>query len=372
MPQGSVHRSIAWPGRLAVALALAACVDQGPGMPSETGMTAVRGPFANAVQTCSATAPGPSSCAAISLTFSTYAPDDHFGGDFQSHPGSGASAPITITFSSFVSSVTIRVEDPTWSGNVVQALNASGGVLQTANVTGNQSPGTNVPQTVTLSAVGIKGLALIPAANDYVSYGGLTFQALDTCTVFDNPGEVTDPLLLDPAVQNVMRELAELTNWDEPLRNQVEQGGYFGRSNTTGEIRFFPYDQAGAGIPPGPCLSGTTTHQRDVEIPAAGFTIVGQVHTHPKAPYSAPDPGNCWTIDPRARPPLVLQKPDNSGRISFPRRPSRFDTEAWRRNPPPPYPGYMIDPERIYRWEHDGSRFRQRNFRTNSCVATGA
>ena len=339
------------------------CADGDPASPDAAATMRRAGSFADALITCTATAPGASSCPHVSLTFSTYAPGDHFGADFQSDAGSGVSQPITITFSQNVTSVTVTAQDPTFAGNQMQAFDASGALLGTVQIAGNGTPGTNVPQTVTLRAVGIRSITLTPGANDYVAYSGLTFTTLDACTMFPNP--VTDPLLNDPVVQEIMRTLAEQTRWNLPFGQQVEVGGFIARDNA-GTIRFFPYDQP-AAIPPGPCLSAHTRQLTDVDIPAQGFTIVAKVHTHPNHRTTENNPGNCYNWNGRA----VVPRQGNT--LSLPQGPSPYDLDPWRRGRPDPgYPGYVIEPRRIYRWEQvNGTLPRPTRTPTNACVATG-
>ncbi|MEK6769716.1 MAG: hypothetical protein AABY85_12100 [Gemmatimonadota bacterium] len=315
--------------------------------------------------TCTATGPGASSCPGVSLTFSAYAPGDHFGADFQSDAGSGASSPITITFSQSVSSVTVTAQDPTFAGNQMQAFSAGGALLGTAPIAGNGTPGTNVPQTVTVSAIGIRSITLTPAAADYVAYSGLSFATLDTCTVFQNP--VTDPLLNNPEVQDIFRNLAEQTHWNLPFGQQTEAGGFIATNNNTGAIRFFPYNQPQA-IPPGPCLSGYTQQLTLADIPNQGFTIVGQVHTHPSVVGgSVANPGNCYSWNGQS----VVPYPANPLLITP--GPSPTDFAPWQAgHANPGYPGYVIGPGRIDRWvQVNGQLVPPTTMNTNACVATG-
>ena len=89
---------------------------------------------------------------------------------FQSHQGSGASAPITIKFSAPVPSVTFTIYDPTYAGNSATAYDASGNVLGRVDFVGSGTPGVNIPDTKTLTYSGIRRVELIPAEADYVSY----------------------------------------------------------------------------------------------------------------------------------------------------------------------------------------------------------
>jgi hypothetical protein len=103
-----------------------------------------------------------------------YAPGDPFG-DFQSDPGTGVSAPITITFSQPVTSVTITIEDPTYAGNAMTAYRPDGSIAGSVSFTGSGIPGIDIPDTQTITADGIVRIVLTPAPLDYVAYAGLTF-----------------------------------------------------------------------------------------------------------------------------------------------------------------------------------------------------
>jgi hypothetical protein len=140
---------------------------------SAPGAAATAGLAASAT-TCTATAPGPSSCPDITVSIVPYAPGDPFG-DFQSDPGTGVSNPITVTFSQPVTSVTITIEDPTYAGNAMTAYRADGSIAGTVSFTGSGIPGIDIPDTQTITAAGIVRIVLTPAPLDYVAYAGLTF-----------------------------------------------------------------------------------------------------------------------------------------------------------------------------------------------------
>ncbi len=147
--------------------------------PSAPGAAATVGLAAPAT-TCTATAPGPSSCPDISVSIVPYAPGDPFG-DFQSDPGTGVSNPITVTFSQPVTSVTITIEDPTYAGNAMTAYRADGSIAGSVSFTGSGIPGIDIPDTQTITAAGIVRIVLTPAPLDYVAYAGLTFTPAGLC-----------------------------------------------------------------------------------------------------------------------------------------------------------------------------------------------
>jgi hypothetical protein len=360
-PRVVVRRVLA----VALAAALTSCGDGPSGPRSKASYVRIDVPAANAVVTCTATAPGASSCAGLTVGMAPYAAADHFNADFQSNPGSGQSSPITITFSRNVTSVTVTAEDPTVPvGNQMQVFSAAGVLLGTVPIPGNGLAGTNVPRTVSIGAVGIRSVVLTPPTGDYVAYSDLSFTALDTCTVF--PTTPTDTLLTNPDIQEVFRTLAEQTHWNLPFGQQTEVGGFIAR-DTAGGLRFFPYNQP-AAIPPGPCLSGYTLQLTLADIPNAGFTIVGQVHTHPQVPTGRElNPGNCYNWNGTN----VVPRPDSI--LLLPPGPSVPDLAPWQAGQPNPgYPGYVIGPRRIDRWEQVGGQLvPPTTIVTNACVATG-
>lgn len=92
-------------------------------------------------------------------------------GTFQSGAGTGASTPITMSFSvPGASSVTITVHDPTYGGNSAYAYDAAGNLLGSVGFPGTGTPGWNVPSTQTLPYSDIRRVDLIPAEADYVAY----------------------------------------------------------------------------------------------------------------------------------------------------------------------------------------------------------
>lgn len=95
---------------------------------------------------------------------------DAFGAAFQSPPhGHGVSTPLTVTFIPPVASVTVKCDDPTFNGNQMEAFDIHHVSLGVVKFPGNGRPGTNEPQSGTISGA-IKYLVLTPAAADYVAY----------------------------------------------------------------------------------------------------------------------------------------------------------------------------------------------------------
>ena len=110
-------------------------------------------------------------------------------GTFQSGPDTGPSSPITITFGSFVNSVTITIQDPTFSGNTMTAYNGSV-AIGTASFAFSGVPGVNTPDTKTLSGT-ITKVVLTPAPGDYVAYGGGFEPAPSQVSVACTPSTLT-------------------------------------------------------------------------------------------------------------------------------------------------------------------------------------
>ena len=107
-------------------------------------------------------------CDSVQWNIVPYAPGFAFLG-FQSDAGStGPSHEISLTFSSYVSSITVKVNDPTWVGNKMIPYDGSR-VVDTAAFVGNNLPGFNDPSTRTISSP-MTRVVLIPAPNDYVTY----------------------------------------------------------------------------------------------------------------------------------------------------------------------------------------------------------
>jgi hypothetical protein len=92
-------------------------------------------------------------------------------GTFQSNSGTGVSSPVTIRFSGpGATNVTITIHDPTWAGNSAQAYGPNGDFLGSVGFSGSGLPGSDFPETQTLSYTHISRVDLIPAPGDYVAY----------------------------------------------------------------------------------------------------------------------------------------------------------------------------------------------------------
>ena len=96
--------------------------------------------------------------------------------------------------------------------------------------------------------------------------------------------------------------------------------------------------------------------------------ILAQVHTHPNHGRTEVQPGNCYDWDAR-RQQVVPRPTDTFGRLDLPFGPSKRDIDPWRSSNPPTWPGYVLEPGRVYRWDNPYLAGVTRNdFATNSCV----
>jgi hypothetical protein len=298
--------------------------------------------LAASATTCTASAPGPSSCPSISVSIVPYAPGDHFGADFQSSPGSGGNAPITVTFSNPVSSVTITIEDPGPPGNAMTAYRADGSIAGRVSFTGCGCSGTNIPDTRSITAAGIVRLLLTPAPLDYVAYEGLSFVPEPLCNFFLSPP--ADAVLVNNAVQVRLNALWTASNPADNFSNPQtkERGGlFFARKD--GSIGFYEFHyRAGSG----PCEIDWTPSVDVQKVLRDSGEVVGQVHTHPIPPGDYPNPGTCgadWQRDQHKYPTItVLPGPS-------PRDKARYDSGD------APFPSYIVDRDSVYTIRPNGT-----------------
>lgn len=217
--------------------------------------------------TCTATAPGPSSCPADSVTIVPYQPGNPFG-DFQSDFGTGASNPITITFSSPVRNVSITADDPTYAGNMVIAYDSVGNEIMRSNFAYSGAPGNYIESTRLLAVSQIKSIHLVPAAADYVAYSGLSFDPADTCPPTGDP--YLDSIGTRTALSRAWRDTyADST----PTSVRKERGGFILQDTLTGSITAATgYDTTAT-----PCVNSPRPPN---PIPA-NSRVVASFHTHP-------------------------------------------------------------------------------------------
>jgi hypothetical protein len=217
--------------------------------------------------TCTAAAPGPSSCSADSVTIVPYQPGNPFG-EFQSDVGTGASHPITITFSSPVRNVMITAADPTYAGNMVIAYDSVGNEIVRSNFAYSDTAGDYIESTRLLAVSQIKSIRLVPAAADYVAYSGLSFDPTDTCPPTGDP--LLDSIATRTALSRAWRDsYADST----PSSVRKERGGFILRDTVTGAISAVTtYDTlatpcSNSPRPPNPLPTNTQ--------------IVANFHSHP-------------------------------------------------------------------------------------------
>ncbi|MBI4543279.1 MAG: hypothetical protein HY705_09625, partial [Gemmatimonadetes bacterium] len=283
--------------------------------------------------------PAPGTHCGVSVTITPYVTGGPFGG-FQSGPGTGASSTIRVGFSPTVSGVTITVLDPDFAGNRMVALDANGNTIGSVAFAGDNSPGQFTTSTGTVSAIDIAAVLLVPASGDYVAYDGLSFLPKD-CAFFD--GAVDDPLLLDPAVPRLLLGLAQRSGFGQALANRVERGGYIVERG--GRIEFVEHSYL---VEPNLCVlvSDPAVIRDLVSDPAA--TVLGQVHTHAAHSGVFANPGNCLRV--RLQGNRFVTRTRTQPRLEFRPGPSKRDLELWESGDAP-FPGYILDPERVYRFE---------------------
>ena len=105
----------------------------------------------------------------VSITPWAAADAEWEGAQFQSDEGHGQSRDITITFSVPVASVEVTAYDPTFAGNRLEAYDAAGRLLGSAEFPGNETPGELTRQTRTIAGA-ISSVKLVAAKRDYLNY----------------------------------------------------------------------------------------------------------------------------------------------------------------------------------------------------------
>ncbi len=157
------------------------------------------------------------------------------------------------------------------------------------------------------------------------------------CNLLADPRAVTDSLLLDPAVQQGMKDLWRDSKPLEPLDERREQGGYIVRNGSTGALSVVPYL---SNLSPAACTA-TLDGAEMQTIAANGGVVAGYVHTHPFSPRDPlPSAGQCQGKD--------------EGNFRFGDGPSRQDRVAQIQSP---WPSYVMDSRHIHRlrpYQHRG------------------
>lgn len=131
--------------------------------------------------------PSPGTYCGVTADFIPYYPGSPFG-EFQNPPGTGASAPITIQFSSPVDNIAVSIADPDYSGNQLIVHSSSGST--TYDFVGDGIPGQYTEYQIITGDEDVGSIDFLPAANDYVAYFGLSFTLGDSIEVVCTPSSV--------------------------------------------------------------------------------------------------------------------------------------------------------------------------------------
>lgn len=133
--------------------------------------------------------PGPSSTyCGVDVAFNPYFVGSPFG-EFQNPEGTGASAPITITFSPAVDNIAVSIADPDFPGNRL-TVHTTAGANNTYDFVGDGTPGAYTEYEIITGDIGVTSIDLTPAPNDYVAYFGLSFTTGDSIVVTCSPSSV--------------------------------------------------------------------------------------------------------------------------------------------------------------------------------------
>ena len=125
--------------------------------------------------------PSPGTYCNIGVTFNPYFVGSPFG-EFQNPQGTGASQSINIAFEFPVNAVAVSIADPDFAGNRL-VVNTLFGGSNSYDFVGDNTPGTYTEYQLITGDRGVVSIDLIPAANDYVAYFGLSFAIGDSIVV---------------------------------------------------------------------------------------------------------------------------------------------------------------------------------------------
>lgn len=164
----------------------------------------------------------------------------------------------------------------------------------------------------------------------------------------------TDPRLLSPVLQAGLIDIGRQTGWDGFLGNRLETGGYVVQTPQGGER----WVQAEG--PRNLCAMEFDAAQKSALVQMG---IRGQAHTHPTNGLTTMNPGNCLIYNPVTNTIETNTQPD----IVFLAGPSNPDLAPWKGPNPPAWPGYMLEPRRLWAWEVDpAGNFVLQRHRLNS------
>ncbi len=205
------------------------------------------------------------------VNLSSFAVPQNIGGTFTSQAGTGASSPITITFSHSVRLMTVKIYDPTFAGNQMVLFDSAGNQLGSVSFNYSGQPGLNTPDEQTLIRRGIRRVSLIPAGGDYVAY--------DASFEFDTCASTGDSILDNPQVENSLLNSLALSGPDAaPGSGQKkERGGYIWRM-PDGSIQAIEITDT-------TFMSSTecTFTFKGLQVPEPGAVRVAIFHTHPSS-----------------------------------------------------------------------------------------
>lgn len=185
----------------------------------------------------------------------------------------------------------------------------------------------------------------------------LYITALPNCELFV-PSDTTeinqyDPPLLDLRAQAALQYIARISNYEQSFANRLERGGYLverdGRVYFE-EHRYLDPVTGGPGVPELCTLPYDVL--RGPDLVDAGFTVLGQVHSHPANIGEFANPGTCFQYE-RDRQGNYQRVPIPDPTIRVRPGPSREDLSLWTEGLVE-WPGYQFDPEAFFRWERAG------------------
>lgn len=205
-----------------------------------------------------------------------------------------------------------------------------------------------------------------------------TLGVSDDCELFKKDVKPADPLLNDPKVQKMLRDLADQTGWDKPVEQQAEVGAWI-MKNPAGEIQLVPWPPV-PGLVPNICLS--TYDNRDlVAFKNQGYEVLAEVHTHPNITTNQLFDQNgvkCLGQDAKGN---VIPRPYDFPPFGNPQKPgswifttdgpSTYDTFPYQSNTTPQsYPSYVVEPGQIWRISNDGTGIPSPipSYPVNKCV----
>ncbi len=135
-----------------------------------------------------------SSCQGVTATVSPYYQGSIFDPFQGTNNGTGAQAPIDITFQYPLRQVAVTAVDPDFGGNRMEAYAADGTLLGTTYFNGDDNVGWTSYSTKSFAASGITRIRLIAADNDYTVFTGLTAWPLNPPPLsvsINGPGSIT-------------------------------------------------------------------------------------------------------------------------------------------------------------------------------------